>query len=245
MYKEYHLSSVSAFNPLRPSWPIQGAASIAKYRILSVSFPATHFSVDSDNNTVVFNENGATYTAKLPIGHLTADTGPAALQAAMNAVSPVKGYAVAYVGASRGLEIRNAGVADFSIQTALGGSSAYLLLGLPRFGLPLRPENGVLKTSVCQFGSTVPLLLSSTNLATPSTAFAGQENLNILCQIPPAQEGAMCYYEPNGSWLEFGREVSEIDFVLLRASNLQPIDLRGGILSVTLGVLTDADDVAL
>ena len=244
MYQELFFSSATAFDPKRPTWPLPNGAKFDKFRIVSVSFPMTFDNVDESNRSVVFTEDDATFTAQIPVGsYNAAETGPAALQTALNAASPKKGYAVTYLPISRNLEVRNPTAPNFQLQTAAGGSTAYVTFGLPRFGLPLRATDGVLRTSVCQFASTTPILLSSNNLHTSAAKFAGQDNICVLAQIPCGDNGAVVYYEPNGGWLSFGREISELDITLLRASNLQPLDLQGGIISLTLAILTDEDDV--
>jgi hypothetical protein len=243
VYQQLHFSSATAFDPKRPSWPLQGGASFARFRIESISFPMTFHNVDESCNSVVFTEGSDSYTARIKVGSHNADSGPIALQNALNEASPTKAYAVTFLPITRNLEIRNASVPDFSIQTATGGSTAYLMVGIPRFGLPLRPTGGVITTSMCQFASTVPLLLASSSLYTSASKFSGRDDLCILAQIPPGDNGAMIFYEPNGGWLTFGREISELDISLLRGSNLQPVDLQGGIVSLTIGILTDEDDV--
>lgn len=243
VYKELHFSSATAFDPQRPNWPLTGSTNIAKFRIMSVSFPCTFYSVDQNSNTIVLREKGSTYNANLPIGNYTADMAPQTVQDALNAVSPTKGYIVNYNHPTRNLTIQNSNVQDFSLGTSLAGSTAYLTVGLPGYGAYLQATNGSLNTQVCQFSNTVPLLLSSRTLYSTGCSYGGRDDLNVLCQIPPAESGSVVCYEPQGGSLDFSGDISAIDFTLLKASDLQPIDLNGGILSVSLCVLTDVDDV--
>ncbi|KAJ3050165.1 hypothetical protein HK097_008849 [Rhizophlyctis rosea] len=73
---------------------------------------------------------------------------------------------------------------------------------------------------------------------------SGGSTAHLLAGLPKKGEsGAMVYYEPQGGWLDIGRSVSEIHFSLLRASNLEPVNLNSGILSASLAILTDENDV--
>ena len=194
---------------------------------------------DASNNTIVFERNGSVKSTSIPRGNYTAATFPAALQTAMNNVSTVKDFTVTFDETTRRLTI--AAGSPFTVHPFSQGTTMYRQLGLGKYSTP--PSGSSVTLGISDFTNTALLLLTSTRLNSKDMAFAGEENINVLCMIDVSSpQGSVAkWVNWNGSYCSVGREVPSIDFRLLNGATLLPVELDQPY-SVTFSILTDLDD---
>lgn len=238
-YKEYHVFSNNSVDQKDVSFPIRGSPYVADFKIHSVTIPLAFNTTDTSNNTLVFERNGSVKSTSVPNGNYNAATFPAALQTALNNVSTVKDFTVTFDEVTRKLTI--AAGSAFTIHPFSQGTTMYRQLGLGKYASPVTGSSVTL--GISDFTNTSPLLLTSTRLNSKDMAFAGEENINVLCMIDTSSpQGTVAkWLNYNGSYCSVGSEVPSIDFRLLNGATLLPVELNQPY-SVTFSILTDQDD---
>jgi hypothetical protein len=240
-YTEVHINTSNAIDQLNPSFSIQSAPFVDRFKILRCVIPAAYQSTDISNNQVVFFRAGNTRTATIPPGNYTSVTFPTALQTALNEASDIGDFLVSYDHTTRRLTI----TADsaFRIGSFLDGTTAYSQLGMSRFEQP--PTNDTVSFGVADFTAYAPLLLTSSSLVSKSIVYANEENINVLAMIDmnAPQNSMVTYINENGSWLNSGVSLSNMNLKLLNARTLLPVRLSQPY-SVSIAILTDPRDHA-
>jgi hypothetical protein len=234
VYREFHLYSGNCVDQTTPRFALRGGPYAAN---LPLSFNTT----DASNNRIAFQQNGDTRMATIAAANYNGSSFPPALTAAMNQVSPVKDFSVSYDEVSRRLVITSG--TEFTVLPFQQGTSMYRQLGMQKYSV------GNTGTSVSfgvpDFTSAAPILLTSTTLTSKDLTFAGEENINTLAMIDlNAPQNSTVTWVNQGSWVYCGADISTVDFRLLNANTLIPIEMSQPF-SVTLGILTDEDDVPL
>lgn len=238
VYKQYNFYTNNAVDPINASFAIRGSPYVDRFKIVSVSVPLAYPTTDSSNNVVVFERSGSIKNATIPTGSYNAATFPTILQQAMNDVSAVKDYVVSYNETTRSLSITAGG--SFTIHPFSRGTTAYRQLGMTKF------SNGSAGTTVTfsnvDFTNYTPLLLTSNTLVSKDATFVNEENVNVLAMLDTdAAPNTVARWENFGSWLFCGAEMPKVDFRILNAATLLPVELSQPY-SVTLAILTDPDD---
>lgn len=239
-YKQLHFFSGNSVDPLNVSFSIRGTPYVDRFKVLSVNIPLAYNTTDSSNNVIVFERSGSTKRASVPPGSYNAATFPAALQAALNDVSTVKDFTVTFNEVTRALVI--AASTPFTIQPFQGGTTAYRQIGMNKFS-PAGTGTSV-TFGMCDFTNTSPLLLTSSTLVSKDMSYVNEENINVLAMVDTnAPQASVARWENTGGWVHAGQELSRVDFKFLNAATLLPIELSQPY-SVTIGILTDQDDLA-
>lgn len=235
MYQELHFYS----NGSDSSFPVSGSPFVDRFKILSVSIPLTYNTTDAQSNKIAYSRSGSTKTATVPVGSYNSATFPSALEDALNASSDVKDFAVSFDNLTRKLTITAS--QPFSIRG--DGTTMNAALGLQK-NQNTPSATSVTFGNVADFTQSSPLLLTSTSLFTKSVILAGSEQVSILATVPiTSAQGTLGYWaNTNGEYLYCGTNVNRIDFKLLSARTLQPVNVSG--FSVSVGILSDSDDVA-
>ena len=204
--------------------------------------PLAFHTTDASNNTIVFERSGSVKRASVPNSSYNAVTFPPALEKAMNDASTTKDFTVTWDENTRLLTIA-AGLA-FTIHPFSAGTTIYRQLGMQK---QAQPVTGTSVTfGIPDFTNTSPLLLTSSQLNSKHMVFAGEENVNVLCMIDVAapQNSVAKWINYVGTYCEVGSEMPSVDFRLLNASTLIPIELSQPF-AVTMSIVTDIDDLGL
>lgn len=241
MYTEINFYSSNAYDPTNPLFPVRSAPYVDRFKILRCSIPLAFETTDSTNNVVTFMRDGQTLRAVLPAANYTSATFPQALQDAMNAVVSVKDFAVSYSQDTKRLTIGSG--STFTVLPFSQGTTAYGQLGMNKFDAAKSGTS--VSFGVSDFTNYAPLLLTSSSLVSKSIVFANEENINILAMIETnsPQNSVVSWTNTNGGYLNCGANLTQIDFRILNGRTLLPVTLSQPY-SVSIGILTDADDIA-
>ncbi|RYD70993.1 MAG: hypothetical protein EOP84_25695 [Verrucomicrobiaceae bacterium] len=182
---------------------------------------------------------GDTYTARMEPGQYNATNACAELTRALNAAISVN-FAVTYDEEQRRLVI-NAGV-PFQVRPGTSGSSAWRWAGISRTNMSDAATEQ--KLGVADFTATSPVLLCSGTLTSRFNKLVGAEAINCLAVLDTSQtaQGSWISYDNSGGrFFQADQHLSQLDFVLVDASSLLPIDMTLPYF-VSIGILTDEVD---
>lgn len=240
VYKEYSFYSGNAFNSDEPVFAL-GSESlfVDRYRLISAYVPLTFSSTNSSNNQIVFLEQTDLRSVTVAPSQYNLTTFPSVLQTAMNSVS-ANNYVVTFDINTRSLRI--VGNTAFSINPGNMGTTMFKLLGTSRYNtMPMATTQNL---GVSDFSQNAPLMLTTSSLSSENGKMIGFDSVNCLAVIATnAPMGSFLEYVNTGGWLEANQQLSMMNFRLLDASTGQTISLGNNGFSVTLGILTDVDDV--
>lgn len=240
MYNQYVFDSSNAYDPSRPTFTLRSAPYIDRFKVLSVTLPLSFYSTGTHNNQIAFVEGDDTQPkfATVPPGFYNAATYPGKLQAAMNAVSS-NAYVVTYNEDGRSLVIT--GTDPFCVEGGQAGTTAWQQIGVPRVG---RSSKGnTVKLNIANFAGPSSVLLVSSQLQSRDLVFAGNEQIGLVASIDLTSPAASVIRHENlGSYLNFGANLSYVEFRLLDGGSLREIDLQNQPFSVVVASLSDPDD---
>lgn len=241
MYKEYHFSSANAQNSDQPIFSLGSEVVYCdRFKILSAYIPNSIDCVNESNNTISWREGATIFYVTIPSGRYDLTTFPAALETAMNDSPSASTFTVQYNLLTRRITIGSSGT--FQVLPGSNGTSLWRVLGMQQNQLP--SSGGSFTSGVCDFTSNAPLILSSGTLSSRNSIMVGQGTVNCLGVIPmDSQPGSFVNYIGNGGWLQMGQELNVIDFKLIDSTSRQPVSLNGNGWFVSVGILTDADDL--
>lgn len=240
-YKELHIYTGNSIDPMNPSMGVSNSPFVAKFKVLRAGIPLAYQSTDTSNNQIAFTRSGSTKLAQIPAGNYDSVSFPQALQTALNQASTTADFVVSYNSTSNRLTIASPS-SSVSILPFSGGTTMYAQLGMTRYSSPLS-GNTVTFSGSPNFGGLAPLLLTSSTLVSRDVSFISEDNLNIIAMIPVSspQNTIQFFSNENGSYLDCGTTLSRVDFRLLNANTLLPVQMSQPY-TVSLGLLTAPDD---
>jgi hypothetical protein len=238
MYKEF---SCFVFpNSVRTTHILRNSPYIDRFKILSIELPMSFYTTNSNNNIIVFQEGATVKSCTLPPGNYTIDTITNAIANAMNSVS--SGYSCNFNLLTRNLTITNA--TAFSIRSFTNGSTAWRTIGAHR--LSDSASSTTWTGNVVDLTSNAPFLLVSSELSSHDLTFIGFEHINVLAMVSTnAPNGSVMSWTNPGGYVYCGQNLSYVSFMLLDSSTLLPVDLNNQPMAITIGTLSDPDDIAM
>lgn len=243
MLKELIFNSARTSNTSNPTFTLRSPVYVYAYRVKSVSIPFSFYMVNSTNNTIAFRESadGTNRIATLPVGNYDASTILSALGTALSATG-TQTYTVTYDEVSGRLTISAPG--NFKILSASNGSTAWNVLGIDQYNDTATGISTVKLPHYVDFSFNSSILLCSNALSSEDVIYSSDESKAVVSNIPAdAPAGAVIHWENHGGFLLFEESIQQVDFLLLDSATGQPIDLNGGAFTVTLSILTTADDM--
>ena len=114
------------------------------------------------------------------------------------------------------------------------------MLGLSKYDVPSSRMSATF--GIADLTNSAPLLLASSNLTSKDLSYVRDERINILAMLDTSTpQNGVAHWINNGSYVFCGTEVSTVDFRVLNANTLLPVELSQPF-SVAIGCLTDPDD---
>ena len=241
MYREYQFFSSNSVNQKYVTFPIKGSANCYAYKIHEVCIPLSFNTTNDSNNQIVIEREGSRKTASIPSGNYNSVTFVAALKKSFNDVADVKNFDVLYDELTRKVTIK--ADTSFTVLPFSKGTTMYRAIGMQKYTPATSGTDVTFK--VADFTNTAPLLLTSSQLTSKNVTYVADTNISVLCMIDISQpQNSVCKWVNHcGSYIETESEISQIDFTLLNAATLRPVDISQPF-SVILSMVTDADDLA-
>lgn len=243
VYKQLSFYTNNSIDQEYINFPIQGSLYVDRFKVLECNIPQCWQSTSSINNTLVFQVAGVTYSCVVPPGSYTTATFPTALKTAMNA-SKNNAFNVTYGADTRRFTVT--GTAAFSLLPFSSGSTIFQTIGLPKYNTVLTGTS--ITCNAPDLTNNSPLLLTSSAFITKDNSFVGGQSnsMNIMAVISRASTpvGSFINYTgANSGWFKCQTEISSVDFSLLDGATLGKIKMDQQPYEVTVGILTDEDDV--
>lgn len=225
--------TINLVNPLRH---------IRYVEVVSAEIPYTYYNTTTLNNTIVWQDAGATtYAASVAPGNYTTSQFITALQTAMNA--QMAGFTITYLSQTYKLQFQNATAFQLNLTNGSGTSTMAQSIGLLANTPLVGTTTNTTLTGVVNLSGPSFLAIRSTALVRPKITrpFFNSNQDYILYKVSVAGSPGDILVEKNlyTNMLKYGirQNIQSMDFILEDPDGNQ-IDLNGSDWSITLNFQT-------
>ena len=238
MLSEILVNSSLCYDPANPVFQLSNL-DVQYYKIKEVIIPAINIQVvnSTNNQIVITEENGRSYTATLPGGNYNSANFAPVVQTALLNSGALQNYAVSFDNVTKKITIQSS--KTFSVSNL---TTASKLLGSDANYSSDFTSTYVAPYQLDLSGVSV-FLLCSTSLDSQYSVYVGAPNMSVLAMIPNVQSGSIIQYVPNSEWMFSGSTITSIDFQLLDGYSHKPVPNFRGPLYIRLAVADDVNDL--